>query len=106
MRLHRNDDLVEEVHLLDANPSYASICYSEGREGNVPVSDLFPCPRKSIRFSQSNDKPQNLLGESIQSNEGNDKPENLLVDEETLMALQDLNDALSIDLPSGDTSPQ
>ena len=89
VRLHKNDDLVEEVHILDANPSYASIRYSDGREGNVSVSDLSPCPRKSIQSNQSNDEPQNLLA-----------------DEETSMGLQDLNDAPRIDLPSGDTSPQ
>ena len=106
VRLHKNDDLVEEVHLLDANPSYASIRYSDGREGNVSVSDLSPCPRKSIQSNQSNGEPPNLLGESIQSNQSNDEPRNLLADEETSMGLQDLNDAPSIDLPSGNTSPQ
>ena len=36
----------------------------------------------------------------------NDEPQNLLADEETSMGSQDLNDAPSIDLPSGDSSPQ
>ena len=47
VRLNKNNDLVE-VQLLDANPSYANIRYSDGREGNVSVSDLSPCPRKPI----------------------------------------------------------
>ena len=46
MRLNKNDNLVEEV--LDANPSYANILYSDGREGNISISDLFTCPRKPI----------------------------------------------------------
>ena len=42
VRLNKNDDVVE-VQLLDANPSYANIHYSDGREGNVSNSDLSPC---------------------------------------------------------------
>ena len=48
VQLNKNNDLVEEVQLLDANPSYANIRYSDGREGNVSISDLSPCPRKPI----------------------------------------------------------
>ena len=48
VRLKKNDDLVEEVQLFDANPSYANIRYSDGREGNVSISDLSSCPRKPI----------------------------------------------------------
>ena len=89
LQLHKNNDLVEEVHLLDVKPSYTSIRYSDGREGNVSVSNLSPCPRKSIQSSQSNDEPEDLLAA-----------------EETSMASQDVNDGSSIDLPSGDASLQ
>ena len=47
VRLHKNDDLVEEVQLLDANPSYASIRFPDGRESSVSLIDLSPCPRTS-----------------------------------------------------------
>ena len=104
VRRNKNNDLVKEFHLLDANPSYASIRYSDGREGNVSVCDLAPSPMKSIQSNHSHDKPQNLLGESIQSNQSSDESQNLLADEETSMGLQDLKDAFSIDLPLGDTS--
>ena len=48
VRLNKNDDLVKEVQLLDANPSYTNIHYFDGREGKVSISDLSPCPRKPI----------------------------------------------------------
>ena len=47
VRLNKNDDFVQKVQLLDASPLYASIRY--GREGNISISDLSPCPRESIR---------------------------------------------------------
>ena len=45
LRNHKNDDLVEEVPLLDANPQYANIRYRDGRESSVSLSDLSPCPQ-------------------------------------------------------------
>ena len=45
LRNHKNDDLVEEVQLLDANPQYANIRYRDGRESSVSLSDLSPCPQ-------------------------------------------------------------
>ena len=47
LRSHKNDDLMEKVQLLDANPTFASIRYPDGRESNVSVSDLAPCPNES-----------------------------------------------------------
>ena len=48
VQLNKNNDLVEEVQLLDVNPLYANIRYSDGREGSVSTSCLSPCPRKPI----------------------------------------------------------
>ena len=48
VQLNKNNDLVEEVQLLDANPLYVNIHYSDGQEGNVSISDLFPCLQKPI----------------------------------------------------------
>ena len=42
---HKNDDLVEKVQLLDTNPQYANICYRDGRESSISLSDLSPCPQ-------------------------------------------------------------
>ena len=44
VRQNKNEDLVEEVDLIEANPTYASIRYSDGRESTVSVRDLAPCP--------------------------------------------------------------
>ena len=38
-------NLVEEVQLLDANPQYTNILYSDGRETSVSLSDLSPSPQ-------------------------------------------------------------
>ena len=45
LRNNKNDHLVEEVQLLDANPQYANIRYRDGRESSVSLSDLSPCPQ-------------------------------------------------------------
>ena len=44
VRQNKNENLVEEVDLIEANPTYASIRYSDGRESTVSVRDLAPCP--------------------------------------------------------------
>ena len=44
LRNHKNNVLVEEVQLLDANPQYVSIRYMDGKESSVSLNDLFPCP--------------------------------------------------------------
>ena len=72
VRLHKNDDLVDEVELINANLSYANICYSDGRETSVSISDLSPCPRKPrqneadfLTNSEDNDKSSSLPQESL-----------------------------------------
>jgi len=40
----KHDDLVEKVELTHLNPTYASIRHDDGREANVSLSDLSPCP--------------------------------------------------------------
>ena len=46
-RFVRNKDeaLVDEVDLLDANPSFAHIRFPDGRKSTVITTDLAPCPR-------------------------------------------------------------
>ena len=44
-KAHKNDDLVEEVQLIEANATYASIRYANGRESTVSINDLAPCLR-------------------------------------------------------------
>jgi len=40
----KGDPLVEEVELLEAIPKFAKVCFSNGRESTVSISDLTPCP--------------------------------------------------------------
>ena len=44
----KHDDLVEEVELTHANPTYAHIRYRDGRESSVSLTDLAPCPRDTL----------------------------------------------------------
>ena len=44
VRSHKNEPLVDQVQLLESNPTSASIKYPDGRESTVSVKDLAPCP--------------------------------------------------------------
>ena len=44
VQAHKNDDLVEKVQLMEANPTFASIRFADGRKSIVSVGDLSPCP--------------------------------------------------------------
>jgi len=48
VRSNKNDDLVCEVELISANPTYAYICYPDGRESSVSLRDLTPFPRSEF----------------------------------------------------------
>jgi len=47
VRLSKNDPLVDQVELKEANPTYAHIGYTDGRKSSVSLRDLAPCPRVS-----------------------------------------------------------
>ena len=42
VRSGKNDDIVRPVHLIDANPMYARIRHTDGRESTVSLRDLAP----------------------------------------------------------------
>ena len=44
VRKSKNDPLVDQVELTDANPTYARVKYMDGRESTVSLRDLAPCP--------------------------------------------------------------
>ena len=48
VKTHKNNDLVEEVQLVEANPTYASIRNADEREGTVLISNLAPCPKNRL----------------------------------------------------------
>ena len=44
----KSDPLVDEVELLEAYPNFARIRSADGRESSVFISDLAPCPSRTI----------------------------------------------------------
>ena len=59
---NKDEPLVDEVDLLDANPSFAHIRFPDGRENTVSTTDLAPCPRLTViepSSELSNDLPAN-----------------------------------------------
>ena len=52
-RKSKNDPLVEPVQLLHANPSYAFIKFSDGREDTVSLRDLAPVAENSLPSAES-----------------------------------------------------
>ena len=51
---NKNEPLVDEVELMEANPNSAHIRFPDGRESTVSVTDLAPCPSKTTTFPESN----------------------------------------------------
>ena len=56
---NKHDPLVDEVELLDANPSFANVRLRSGNEVTVSVSDLAPCPSNSIQTSEDSENISN-----------------------------------------------
>ena len=48
VKVRKNDDFVEQVQLIDANPTYANVRYADGREGTVSIKDLAAYPNGSL----------------------------------------------------------
>ena len=51
---NKSDPLCERVYLLDANPSYAHVCLSNGNETTVSTSDLAPVPENAYFENENN----------------------------------------------------
>ena len=57
---NKDEPLVDEVALLDANPSFAHIRFPDGRESTISISNLAPCPRTTAikpSLELANDSP-------------------------------------------------
>ena len=54
VRTSKNDDLVQRVKLVEANPTYARIQYPDGRMSNVSLKDLARYPENEYRCSDEN----------------------------------------------------
>ena len=60
-RHSKTDTLVDEVQLMDVNPSYAYIRYSDGRESTVSLKDLSPCPASPKPIPHDNTVPPSSI---------------------------------------------
>lgn len=49
VRTSKNDPIVDQVELKEANPTYARVKYMDGRESTVSIRDLAPCPQASAQ---------------------------------------------------------
>ena len=65
VRRSKQDPLVDEVQLIEANPQYAFIRYPDGRESTVSIKDLAPTGEVRELSEEVPDAPQvmNLNGE-------------------------------------------
>lgn len=57
VRGSKHDPLVDQVELLDCNPTYATVRYSDGRESTVSVRDLAQCPETLTTQETSHKEP-------------------------------------------------
>ena len=55
VRRGKNDDVVQKVELLDANPMYARVKFPDGKESNVSLRDIARCPHDG-RFVNDGDR--------------------------------------------------
>jgi len=60
VRFSKYDDVVEEVELFEANPMYANVRRKDGREQNVSLCDLAPCPSGEQSDSATVPNPDEL----------------------------------------------
>ena len=61
VRANNASPLVDEVELLDANPTYAHVRYPDGRESTVSINDLSPSPEGK----HSGEEPLPLVTDAV-----------------------------------------
>ena len=66
----KNDDLVEKVQLIEANPMYARVLFPGGRESNVSLRHTAPCPQRTN--DEAGGLPANDLSEEVSGQPDND----------------------------------
>ena len=52
VRSSKHEPLVDEVDLVDTNPTYVRVRYQDGRESTVSLKDLAPCRPHEIESEQ------------------------------------------------------
>ena len=61
VRHSKTEPLVDEVQIMDVNPSYAYIRYSDGRKSTVSLKDLSPCPASPKAIPHDNTVPPSSI---------------------------------------------
>ncbi|KRY38399.1 Actin, acrosomal process isoform [Trichinella spiralis] len=74
-RTNKHDPLVEEVELLEANPKYAHVRLSDGRETTESLRHLAPARGKFVTEDGSLDETQVGTGAHREENEKAEKPD-------------------------------
>lgn len=64
VRLHKTDPLVDEVEVIQANPQYAHVRLSDGRETTVSVRHLAPIGEATPRLEKSTDQMESSIGDN------------------------------------------
>ena len=73
----KNDPLVDEVELIEANPQYALVRHADGRESNVSLRDLAP-PRDILGLWMSpKDRPTPPDTEALPEDHGTEIAPNM-----------------------------
>ena len=73
VRNSKYEPLVDQVHLIEANPQYAHVRFPNGRESTVSIRHLKPTTSDNIENSSTN--PQNVV--TTTSEQPNDQQETL-----------------------------
>ena len=68
VRHTKNDPLVDEVHLMDINTSYAHFDYPDGRESTVYIKDLSACPAPPIAVDRDTTSSLSHMNNAITTN--------------------------------------
>lgn len=68
VKASKYDPMVDEVELLEANPTFANIRYPNGRESTVSLRHLAPCPSNTTRPEDSRGS-QEVTDEVLHKNE-------------------------------------
>ena len=75
VRTSKDSPLVDLVHLVHANPSYALVRFSTGREDTVSITDLSPATRQIVANEDLENGGDNEEDQANSSNQGENERE-------------------------------
>ena len=120
VRNGKNDDMVQKVDLIEANPMYARVRYSDGRESNVSLRDLakrpnvesidqrsssggsgIPTNSEFLEETERNDgdAAEALLGQGVEVEEVGSEPQPEAIDGLSQNSLVDVSTSGKDDIP-------